>query len=72
MGLLTRKRKPKFTDRELIAIRTLSGIYLSGIEKNDNNDETMKLVKETLQSVKSKVEAADIKDIVPRSSNKCN
>lgn len=62
MGLLTLKKKPKFTNRELIAIRTLSGIYLDRFETNEDLDETMCLVRDTLRSVKDKVEAANIKE----------
>jgi hypothetical protein len=44
---------PSFTERELIAVKVLSTIYLEGVDWE--SDKTNPEVKETLESIKEKV-----------------
>ena len=50
------KRKVKFTNEEHIAIKVLTTEYLKSIAKEKNPNDTMKIVKSTLERIKEKVE----------------
>lgn len=50
------KRKVKFTDEEYIAIKVLATEYLKSMSKEKNPDDTMKMVKTTLERIKEKVQ----------------
>lgn len=61
MSLFRKKKQPKFTENELIAIKIVSGDYLNKMEETDKpKDDTYYIVKDTLSSIKKKLEKAQV------------